>query len=274
MCNSIPEKKTLCESSSTKEIQSVKKAFAILEYLSFRHEPCRLSDISHALRMPSCTILRFLGTLIHMGYVSQEISTGKYFITMKICNISEKLVQNLRINDIAEPYIKELSSRCGSTVCLAIEKNRKVIYEEIMYSVNDKSLRSIRRIGQIVPYHCTDVGKIFLLSKTKKQINRLIHQDAFVHYTPHTIVSHAQLQTEIAFAHKNHFTIDNEEYSDGISAFAVPIHNYTGHIVAALSICGFTKNLTPKLREQYLPMLQTAAADIADCMGYSTGISI
>lgn len=256
------------QEQKTNEIQSVKKAFAILEYLSFRHEPCRLSDLSHVLHMPSCTILRFLNTLMNMGYVAQETSTGKYFITMKICNLSDLLIQNIQISDIAQPFIKELSSYCNSTVCMAIEKNKKVVYEEIMYGANDKALRSSRRIGQIMPYHCTDVGKIFLLSKTKKQIGHLIKQNGMTGYTPHTIISHAQLQTEISFAHKNHFTVDNEEYSAGISGFAVPIHNYTGHIVAALSICGSADILTAELREQYLPALRSTANQIAACIGY------
>lgn len=266
-----PEKKSQT-ASSLKEINSVKKVFSIIEYLSFRHEPCRLSDISHALRMPPPTVLRFLTTLINMGYAAQETSTGRYFLTMKICNMSELLIQNIQINDIAQPFIKELSSRCGCTVCLAVEKSKKVIYEEIMYGSNDKFLRISRRIGQIVPYHCTDVGKIFLLSKSKKQIEHLINRNGLVTYTSHTITSHAQLQNEILFASKNHFTVDNEEYSSGICGFAVPIHNYTGHIVAALSICGNSNLITHEFRKQYLPSLYSTADKISACAGYNSTV--
>lgn len=250
------------------EIQSVNKAFAILEYLSFRHEPCRLSDISNALQMPSCTIIRFLHTLMKSGYVSQDLTTGKYFITLKVCNISEQLIHNINIEDIAVPYIRALFAQCKKTICFAVESGRKIVYKEILYAPHADHIRKYRRVEQIVPYYATDVGKLFLINKTRKQMNSLFKKHGFVEYTNNTIRNFSELQDELTFIRRNHYSADHSEYTSGIYSYAVPIYNYTTHVVAALSICTESLMDDSEFCNEYLPLLKNTAKQISRCLGF------
>lgn len=259
--------KTLSSDTTGTNIRSVAKAFNILEFLSLQQEPCRLTDISHALDMPASTVIRFLSTLINMGYVSQAPDSEKYFATLKLCGISEKIARGFDICDVARPYIKQLSALCRQTICLAAEHNHKVYYESILLISDKQSISALRRVGQLLPYHCTDVGKIFLAAKTSQQLQNIFASSHFQKYTAGTITDLSHLQEEIDIIRSTRCAYDREEFSIGVSGFAVPIYNYSGHVVAALSICGLSSQMTPEFEARYMPSLVDSAACISASLG-------
>lgn len=255
------------DNSSASGVHSVTKAFNILEYLSLQQEPRRLTDISHALDMPASTVIRFLSTLINMGYVSQEPDSEKYFATLRLCGISDKISRGFDICDAARPYIRQLSALCSQTICLAAEHNHKVYYESILLASDRQSISALRRVGQLLPYHCTDVGKIFLAAKTSQQLHNIFSSSHFQKYTAGTITDLSHLQEEIDTIRNTRCAYDREEFSIGVSGFAVPIYNYSNHVAAALGICGLSSQITPEFEDKYIPALIDSAARISVCLG-------
>ena len=53
-----------------------------------------------------------------MGYVNQDEETQKYYMTLKIANISEKVLQQVDILSICPPYLNRLAEYAGETVHL------------------------------------------------------------------------------------------------------------------------------------------------------------
>ena len=59
-------------------------------------------------------------------------------------------------------------------------------------------------------------------------------------YTPRTITSAARLDEEVHLARRRGYTVDDEEFAQGIRCVARPVRDRDGHTIAAIGISGPT----------------------------------
>ena len=120
---------------------------------------------------------------------------------------------------------------------LGVLDNGEVMYLERAEQYN--SLRLYTQIGKREPVYCTALGKVLLSAMPEQECERFVRQMHFPRLTPTTITSADKLLQEVAEARKNGFAIDNGEHTEGTSCVTVPIYDYTGAIIAAMSVSGY-----------------------------------
>ena len=65
--------------------------------------------------------------------------------------------------------------------------------------------------------------------------------------------------------------MDNEEYEPGVRCVAVPIWDYTRHVVAGISVAGPAFRLTDEvLQKKIIPAVLEAGREISKRLGYET----
>lgn len=227
----------------TERNQSVEKTLQIIETMAENRGPMRLSDISSKVRYPASTVLRMLNALISLGYVKQDADTSKYLLTMKFCRIGELIKSQYSIRDIVRPYLEELARRCQESSCLAIEDDMTVVYIDVVDGP-DKILRTLQRIGKMAPMHCTGVGKLLLLNYSEEQLKSLVERKGLPKLTENTITTLHDLGEELKKIRMQGYALDNEECEIGARCVAAPIRDYTGRIVACMSISGPATRIT------------------------------
>jgi len=248
--------------------QSSEKLFTIIEYLAEQKEPVRLQDIAQSLEMNASTVLRFLATLTNCGYVAQDQETSRYYMTYKICSIANKVTSRRGLREIANPYIRALSNTLHEAVCLAIEQMSQVVYIDVIDGP-DQMIRTMQRIGNSSPMHCTGVGKLFLTRLRPDQVYGYVQQMGLRQFTKNTITTVEGLLEELAEVRQLDYAFDNEECEIGAKCVAVPIRDYTGQIVAAISSTGPIYRFTDEWVDRYLPELKKTALAISRELGYT-----
>lgn len=254
-------------SAGTRANQSSEKLLKMMEFLASQREPVRLLDISKALGINSSTALRFLTALVDNGYAAQERETSRYYLTYKICALSNQVLENVDIRTIARRYMREISQLFGETVCLAVEKDRKVVYIEVVESPNS-IIRSMQRIGNIAPMHCTGIGKLLLLNASEEEIDVWIRQEGMPRFTEHTPTDKETLLRLLAQARKEGAAYDNEECEIGARCVAVPVYDASGRVIAGISVTGPVNRLTDDRIAPRLAELKRIAAEVSGKMGY------
>ena len=78
----------------------------------------------------------------------------------------------------------------------------------------------------------------------------------------------AALLAELEQVRRQGYALDNEENEIGSRCMACPIRDYSGDIVAGISITGPVTRLTRERMEHYLPILSDTAAQISEAMGW------
>jgi DNA-binding IclR family transcriptional regulator len=226
-----------------------------------------LQDISISLKLPTSTVFRFLKTLLLYGYVKQDKETLKYSLSLKFCRIAELIKSQLNIRNVAYPFLIELSEKCQESVSLSIEDEMEVTYVEIIEGP-DKMIRTMQRIGKRAPLHCTGSGKLFLSNYDESKIDEYIKEKGLIAFTKNTISSKAALLSELENIRSRGYSLDKEECEIGAKCIAAPLRDYTGSIIAGVSITGPISRMTDEKISQTKDLIIAFADKISNALGY------
>jgi len=108
---------------------------------------------------------------------------------------------------------------------------------------------------------------VLLASLPKSECDRIGESLVYNKLTPNTKTSYQELLLDIEFARKNDFAIDNGEHTFGSSCVAVPIRDYTGKVIAAMSLSGPGLIQTNKM-DILSRELQKSAEILSERIGY------
>ena len=252
----------------SKKNQSVEKAFQIIEVMAKNPGPMRLMDIAKGVQLPASTVLRFMSTLTSCGYIGQNPETSKYFLTVKLANIGNKVISQLSIRDVIRPFLMELSEKCHESVCLAIEDDMMAVYIDVVEGP-DKMLRTLQRIGKSAPLHSTGVGKLLLLNYDEIRLETLLNIKGFSMLTNKTITTLEALMNELEKIKKQGFAIDDEECELGARCVAAPIRDFSGKVIACISVSGPTSRITWEKVDSIKEIIIDISNRISNTLGYS-----
>lgn len=259
--------RTELKTGSSNANQSTEKLLTLVEFLSEQAEPIRLLDISRQCGINVSTVLRFMTALQARGYVAQDIDSGKYSLTFKICRLGNNVKSRADMRNVSLPYLRSLSQAFGESTNLIIEYDMSVMYLEVVSGPHQVML-SMQRIGNIAPMHCTDAGKLFLTGYSAQQLEQLLAVKGLPWFTEHTITTLDRLRKELIQVRMQGYACDNEECELGARCVAAPIKDYTNRIVAAISVSGPVTRMTNEHIYDKLPFLLDAAAQISARLGY------
>ncbi|HOQ68270.1 MAG TPA: IclR family transcriptional regulator, partial [Candidatus Atribacteria bacterium] len=130
-----------------------------------------------------------------------------------------------------------------------------------------KTLQMRSRVGMRIPLYCTALGKVLLAYSSEEDIDRYLEEVELIPRTPNTIVSPGKLKEELLSIRERGYALDNQENEEGIICVGAPITDFSGQVVAALSVSGFFKDFSSDKIPEILSSLQKTAASISQDLG-------
>ena len=227
-----------------------------------------LTEIGNRLDLHKSTVYRLLQALKQRGYIEKN-AKGSYRLGMEFIELSSLYLNNLELKTEAQPVLRELSSLSGNTAFLATLQESEVVYIDKMETFN--SLRKYSIIGQRAPLYCTALGKSMLTGKTEEQIRRLYRDRELTVFTEKSISSVDDLIEEIENTRRRGWSLDDEEYEEGLRCIGAPIRDYRNEVIAAVSTSGYASVITRERVEEIAAYVVKAARDISQLMGYRSG---
>ncbi|MBE6990556.1 MAG: IclR family transcriptional regulator [Ruminococcaceae bacterium] len=247
--------------ATTKNIQSVERAFSILEL--FSRSGCAeqsVKEIADGLELNKSTAFGLINTLTNLGYLQQNAENQKYALGLKLLSLSDAVkAQNLIIRAV-HPYLEQINRRYGETAHCAVQENDGVIYVDKVESSGAIYIGT--RIGTRNDLHCTGVGKCILAYMPPKDQERVFSRRMRV-MTPNTIHTAEQLRRAIAEVRRSGYATDNEEIAEGLFCVAVPVFSAPETVACAISVSGMTPRIQAAREGGLLDDLKQAAADIS-----------
>jgi DNA-binding IclR family transcriptional regulator len=226
----------------------------------------RLHEIASGLGLPSSTVLRFLNTMAVCGYVAQDAETVRYYLTMRLCRMGNLVSAQHPLRDIVRPFLVELSASCGELACLAVERDLMVVYIDVVEGP-DSILKTLQRIGKIAPLHSTGVGKTLLLGFPNEKLERFVESGGLRPVTRNTITTREGLIAELARIREQGYALDEEECEEGVRCVAAPLRDYSGDIVASISISGPVSRMPESKIERIQREIVKTAAEVSRRLG-------
>ena len=254
--------------TSIKPIQSVYHGLQLFEvFRTAEKEEFGVTELSNALGLHKNNVFRLLATLSSCGYIEQNPLTENYRLGIGIFNLGQKFIHKLGILKLARPFMKKITQEVNESAYIGILRDANAIYLGI--SESSHPVRVASRVGKDVPAYATAIGKIQLAYASEDEISKIYPESRLKKYTPHTITSVNELKKSLREAISNDYAIDNEELEAGVRCIAVPIKDYLGVPVAALSVSGpSSRTSEARLKEEILPVVQKFSREISKRLGY------
>jgi len=247
-------------------VKSVSKALLIMEELDKTGE-LSIGDLSERLFMDKATVHRLVNTMKDAGYVNQNPDNKKYSNSLKLLAMGNRVMEKSGVKHIARPYVEELAEKTGETINLGIRVGNKIIYVDKLES--SSTIKVGLGIGVSVPCYCTGLGKVILAFTPEPELDEILNSITFERFTDQSIVYRAQLMDEFKNIRQNGYSVDDEEYVDGLICFGAPIFDFHRDPIAAISVsCPKYRYDEEKHLHLYTGLAAEAAAQISKMMGY------
>lgn len=254
---------------NVKLVQSVCHALQLFEVfrLSDKSEEYGVTQLSKTLGLHKNNVFRLLATLESRGYIEQNKSTENYRLGIEIFNLGQKFVNKLSLLKLAKPFMEKIVNETNESVYVGILREGIVIYLDMVEA--DQTVRIVPRVGKDVPAYCTAIGKIQLAYASEEEINKFYMGARLKRYTDNTITSLPELKKHLKVVAERDYAIDDEEFEESVRCIAVPIKDYLGVSVAALSVTGPSYRMSyERMNNEILPILQKYAREISKRLGF------
>ncbi len=243
---------------------SIDKTLSLLEAISQNARGLSLADIVKSVGIPKTTAFRILEILTAREYVTWNPDNEKYYIGIKALEIGISGLVGQDIVDVSIPYLQELSLAVGETSFLAVYNNGDVVY--LYKAEGTSSIQTTARLGSRRPAYCTALGKVILANLPIEETDR-IFEKKLAKFTEKTVVDRIRLYEEFAHICTDGYSVDDEGIEYGLYCLAVPVYNYTGGVIAAISVSGPIKRISES-REKVIEELKSVGATISRRLGY------
>ena len=246
-------------------VNSVLKAIKIMGLFNASESRLSLAEISRRLNMPKSTAHNLLNTLLSEGDI-ERVDGDLYALGTAPLVLTQNIRVNVEIRDPAAPLLRELADDTRESVYLTVKDGDYALY---IYAIESpQRLLARTAVGDLVPLHCTSVGKAILAFLPEAEVEAIVGRVGLPAFTPNTITDLDALKADLAKARRRGYAIDNQEHESNTFCIGAPIFDRSGRVIAACSLSGSSPSLvTDRLADLSTRVIATAQ-EISRRMGY------
>src|SRR5665647_2331675 len=246
-------------------VQSLGRAFAILEEVARHREGIGLADLSKLVGLHNSTTLHLAKTMVSLGYIRQEKETKRYRVGRPLFALAASALDEIEMVNVATPVLEDLSRETGESSHFAVRMGDAVVV--IARTSGPGAFQLTDRVGVVRPAHCTALGKVILASLRPDQLERFLERVELKPSTEKSITEIPQLLREIAEIRRTGVAYDDGEFNIEVRCIAVPVKDFTGQIVGALGISGPIWRMSNQALQSRSKIVQAAASRLSAAFG-------
>lgn len=247
-------------------IQSLERAFAILEEVARNIEGINVADLSKAVGLHNSTTFHLVKTMAQLGYISQVRDSKRYRIGTRLFTLAAGALEENSFLAVATPVLEKLTGETGESAHFAIRSGNSIVV--IARTAGSGLLQMVDRNGGQRPAHATALGKVLLSPLNDAQIRQFLGSESLRKFTPKTIVERDALLRAIAEVRRTGIAYDDGEFDEEIRCVAVPVFDFAGRVAGAVGISGAVWRLSLQSLQAKAEQVREAARSISAQLGY------
>jgi IclR family transcriptional regulator, pca regulon regulatory protein len=239
-------------------VQSVAKAFRVLEGFDPAHPTLSLTQLAARIELDMSATQRFAHTLVKLGYLYKNPSTKRFELTARTLNVGYYYVRSNPLVQRAMPYLLSLSKETQATVNLTVLDNTEIVF--VARFMGPQVLNTNTFVGSRMPAYCTASGIAMLSKMPRKEAIALLQRSDLRSYTPRTTASMDKLLEKLDVAGERGYGTAFEEYYPGDLSVASAIVSPAGTPIGAVNVAVSKAHYTAREAEQKFASLVVATA--------------
>jgi DNA-binding IclR family transcriptional regulator len=222
------------EAPGRHRIPVIDRMMEILFLLEQQSNGATIRDLVDRLDLPRSTVYRILNTL-QLHEMVRRSADGSYRLGSRLLALASRAVGDDRFHDLvslSQPHLQRLVSETGEGCKISVIDGDEILVIAAIEGKRDYALSIVP--GQRLPLHAGAAGKVLLafLPSAERSV-RLT--GTLARFTAKTLTDARRLGAELGRIRRQGWAQDKGEYSPSIQAFAAPIWDAEGSVIAALS---------------------------------------
>ena len=238
-------------------VQSLGRAFAILEEVARHRDGIGLAELSKRVGLHNSTAFHLAKTMVSLGYLRQEKDSKRYRIGRPLFVLAASALNEVEMVNLATPVLEELSRETGESSHFSVRMGDAVVV--IARTGGPGAFQFADRVGVVRPAHCTALGKVILAALRDDQLENFLQHAELKPSTPKSITDKAALRREIAEVRRSGIAYDDGEFNAEVRCTAAPVRDFTGQVTGALGISGPIWRLSIQALQARAKIVQAAA---------------
>lgn len=224
------------------------------------------TKIAKEVGLHKSTVSRFLYTLQIERLVEKNPETGNYRLGIGIFELGMSYSDHMDLRQRGRRYLREVVDLTQEVAHLGVIDQSQIVYLEKVESPHNLSMMS--RVGARVSLHSTSLGKAILAYLPSETLENLLKDIDFRKFTAKTIDNSEDLLDQLQDIRQKGYSIDDEENEEGIRCIGVPVLNYDGEAIGAISISGPTLRITYNKVKEFAPTLKEVGLKLSKEIGF------
>lgn len=245
-------------------VRALDRALLLLAALA-RQDSATLTELARDVGIPPSSAHRLLMTLQAHGYADFDESTNLWMVGIEAFRTGNAFARRMNVIDAARDVMATLVEETGETANLAIPDGGDVVFVCQVESTNP--VRASFAAGARTPMHASGIGKAFLATRPRMEVEGLLRSHGLASFTDNTRTAPANLFQDLEASRARGWAFDDEERHAGMRCVAAAIFDPYGEAIAGVSISGPSARFTPQAVEAFGSLVGRAAARITEHIG-------
>jgi IclR family pca regulon transcriptional regulator len=239
-------------------VQSLERGLAVIRAFDGDHRQLTLSDVARRTELPRAAARRFLLTLVELGYVRTD---GRLFsLRPRVLDLGYAYLSSTSLPEVAQPYLEDLVARVHESCSVSVLDGEDIVY---VARVSTKRLMTVAiNVGTRFPAYATSMGRVLLAARPPAERAAYLRTARLEPLTLHTVTDPDRLADVLAEVADQGFALLDQELEEGLRSIAVPVHDASGGVVAAMNVSASARRTPEAIRTELLPPLRQAAREI------------
>lgn len=217
-------------------IPVIDRMMDVLALLEKRSNGASIRELVDHLGLPRTTVYRILNTLHHHDVV-RRTPEGAYRLGPRLLALAARTLPDAQDYDLAalsRPHLEALAEKTGEGCKVSVLDGNAVLVIAAVQGTREYALTVVP--GQHQPLHAGAASKMLIAHIPRSELDALLGEGDLIRFTAKTITDRKRLAAELARIRRAGWSEDRGEYSPSILAYAAPIRDRNGKVVAALSV--------------------------------------
>ena len=233
------------------------RVIVLLQEVARSDTPLTANEIAERTGLPKATVYRLCDQLLAANLIRRQVAGRGFLPGPGLVELAQSVLAGRSVYAARHATIAWVAREIGETCNLVVPDGTGMVYWDRVET--EWPLRLQLPIGSRVPFHATASGKLYLSSLSEEHRSRLLSEIELSAFTENTIVSPPALLEHLAVVASQGYSLDNEEFIEGMSAVAVAVVDDRGRYAASLAVHAPKSRMSIDDAKSYVDKLRQAA---------------
>lgn len=251
--------------------RTVERTMAILRMISENSQGVTLQEIATAMDMAKSSASVIVHTLLELGFIKpKENNSKRYVLGVEAFTLGMKYLSEVSLVKTCASFLPALAERHDRTAFVGVLSGTNVVY--LYKYVSQRARLATCAIGSTRPAYATALGKALIAFLPEAEREQVISQIDFKPFTRFTVAERSSFVREMDITFSRGYAKERGELEEVTLCFAAPIFDYSGKVVASISLSDIYSPERELEEAAITADLLSVSRAISRNLGYTTAV--